>query len=84
MQKTLTETKVKETNNMIKECWEVACYYLDIVGLTQFANAYPRELSGGMKQWTESHAKTALSIMLIRRLINVRAELWNNPQLLGR
>jgi NitT/TauT family transport system ATP-binding protein len=33
-----------------KECWEVACYYLDIVGLTQFANAYPRELSGGMKQ----------------------------------
>jgi NitT/TauT family transport system ATP-binding protein len=33
-----------------KERWEVACYYLDIVGLTQFANAYPRELSGGMKQ----------------------------------
>jgi len=24
--------------------------YLDVVGLSQFANAYPRELSGGMKQ----------------------------------
>lgn len=24
--------------------------YLDVVGLTQFADAYPRELSGGMKQ----------------------------------
>jgi len=33
-----------------KERWELACYYLDIVGLTQFANAYPKELSGGMKQ----------------------------------
>lgn len=25
-------------------------YYLDVVGLTQFANAYPKQLSGGMKQ----------------------------------
>jgi ABC-type nitrate/sulfonate/bicarbonate transport system ATPase subunit len=25
-------------------------YYLDVVGLTRFANAYPKQLSGGMKQ----------------------------------
>lgn len=25
-------------------------YYLDVVGLTEFAHAFPRELSGGMKQ----------------------------------
>jgi NitT/TauT family transport system ATP-binding protein len=25
-------------------------YYLDVVGLTQFAQAYPKQLSGGMKQ----------------------------------
>ncbi|HEY9648236.1 MAG TPA: ABC transporter ATP-binding protein, partial [Chroococcidiopsis sp.] len=25
-------------------------YYIDVVGLTQFANAYPKQLSGGMKQ----------------------------------
>ena len=25
-------------------------YFLNVVGLTQFANAYPRQLSGGMKQ----------------------------------
>ncbi|NJL37095.1 MAG: ABC transporter ATP-binding protein [Leptolyngbyaceae cyanobacterium RM2_2_4] len=25
-------------------------YYLDVVGLTQFAKAYPKQLSGGMKQ----------------------------------
>ena len=25
-------------------------YYLNVVGLTQFANAYPKQLSGGMKQ----------------------------------
>ena len=33
-----------------KELWELACYYLDIVGLTQFADSFPKELSGGMKQ----------------------------------
>jgi NitT/TauT family transport system ATP-binding protein len=33
-----------------KERWELACYYLDVVGLTSFAQAYPKELSGGMKQ----------------------------------
>ncbi|MEB3309710.1 MAG: ABC transporter ATP-binding protein [Snowella sp.] len=33
-----------------KERWELACYYLDVVGLVPFANAYPKELSGGMKQ----------------------------------
>jgi ABC-type nitrate/sulfonate/bicarbonate transport system ATPase subunit len=27
-----------------------AAYFLDVVGLTQFANAYPKQLSGGMKQ----------------------------------
>jgi ABC-type nitrate/sulfonate/bicarbonate transport system ATPase subunit len=29
---------------------EQVSYYLDVVGLTQFAKAYPKELSGGMKQ----------------------------------
>nr|WP_304608029.1 ABC transporter ATP-binding protein [Leptolyngbya ohadii] len=29
---------------------ERVSYFLDVVGLTQFANAYPRQLSGGMKQ----------------------------------
>ncbi|HHP7243256.1 MAG TPA: ABC transporter ATP-binding protein, partial [Elainellaceae cyanobacterium] len=29
---------------------EQASYYLDVVGLTQFAASYPKELSGGMKQ----------------------------------
>jgi NitT/TauT family transport system ATP-binding protein len=33
-----------------KERRDRASYYLDIVGLTQFARAYPKELSGGMKQ----------------------------------
>jgi NitT/TauT family transport system ATP-binding protein len=29
---------------------EIIDYYMDMVGLTEFANAYPKELSGGMKQ----------------------------------
>ena len=29
---------------------ERASYFLDVVGLTKFANAYPKQLSGGMKQ----------------------------------
>ena len=29
---------------------EMIGYYLEIIGLTQFANAYPKQLSGGMKQ----------------------------------
>ena len=29
---------------------EIISYYLKIIGLTQFAHAYPRQLSGGMKQ----------------------------------
>jgi ABC-type nitrate/sulfonate/bicarbonate transport system ATPase subunit len=29
---------------------ERVSYYLDVVGLTKFANAYPKQLSGGMKQ----------------------------------
>lgn len=33
-----------------KEQLETASYYLDVVGLLNFAQAYPRELSGGMKQ----------------------------------
>lgn len=33
-----------------KERTELACYYLDVVGLTAFAQAYPKNLSGGMKQ----------------------------------
>ncbi|UOF88750.1 ABC transporter ATP-binding protein [Fodinisporobacter ferrooxydans] len=33
-----------------KERHERALHYLDLVGLTKFKNAYPKELSGGMKQ----------------------------------
>lgn len=33
-----------------KEQFDTASYYLDVVGLLNFAQAYPRELSGGMKQ----------------------------------
>ncbi|QHU99330.1 ABC transporter ATP-binding protein [Synechocystis sp. CACIAM 05] len=33
-----------------KERFDTASYYLDVVGLVNFAQAYPRELSGGMKQ----------------------------------
>lgn len=33
-----------------KERRQRVSYYLDVVGLTQFANALPKELSGGMKQ----------------------------------
>jgi NitT/TauT family transport system ATP-binding protein len=29
---------------------EIADYYIGMIGLTQFANAYPCQLSGGMKQ----------------------------------
>lgn len=29
---------------------EIVAYYLDVVGLTQFAHSYPKQLSGGMKQ----------------------------------
>lgn len=29
---------------------EIISYYLEIIGLTQFADAYPKQLSGGMKQ----------------------------------
>lgn len=29
---------------------EIIDYYMEMVGLTEFANAYPKELSGGMKQ----------------------------------
>lgn len=32
------------------ELKERIAYYLDVVGLTQFAKAYPKQLSGGMKQ----------------------------------
>jgi NitT/TauT family transport system ATP-binding protein len=33
-----------------RECREVVDYYIDKVGLTPFARAYPYQLSGGMKQ----------------------------------
>lgn len=33
-----------------RERREKVAYYLDIVGLSDYANAYPKELSGGMKQ----------------------------------
>ena len=33
-----------------EECEEIAMRYIKMVGLENFANAYPKELSGGMKQ----------------------------------
>ncbi|WP_245629121.1 ABC transporter ATP-binding protein [Alicyclobacillus shizuokensis] len=33
-----------------RERTEIALHYLDLVGLTKFKDAYPKELSGGMKQ----------------------------------
>lgn len=33
-----------------KERQERIAYYLEVVGLTRFANAFPKQLSGGMKQ----------------------------------
>lgn len=33
-----------------KERNEIADYYIQMIGLTKFANAYPCQLSGGMKQ----------------------------------
>lgn len=44
------EFGLKLQNVPQKERWELAGYYLDVVGLTAFAPAYPKELSGGMKQ----------------------------------
>ncbi|NEO45419.1 MAG: ABC transporter ATP-binding protein [Moorea sp. SIO4A3] len=32
------------------ESQERIAYYLDVIGLSRFANAYPKQLSGGMKQ----------------------------------
>jgi len=33
-----------------KKCKEIVDYFLEMVSLEKFANAYPKELSGGMKQ----------------------------------
>ena len=44
------EFSLKSTNLSAKERRERAVYYLDLVGLSKFANAFPLELSGGMKQ----------------------------------
>src|SRR5699024_4229526 len=40
--------KIKGVNK--KERRETALKYLDLVGLSKFADSYPKELSGGMKQ----------------------------------
>jgi NitT/TauT family transport system ATP-binding protein len=37
-------------NKSAAQAQETVRYYLNVVGLTQFAQAYPRELSGGMQQ----------------------------------
>jgi len=44
------EFSLKSTNLSAKERRERAIYYIDLVGLSKFANAFPLELSGGMKQ----------------------------------
>ena len=44
------EFSLKSTNLSAKERRERAVYYIDLVGLSKFANAFPLELSGGMKQ----------------------------------
>ncbi len=41
---------LKMRNVPRKEREEVAAYYIDMIGLTKFAKAYPCQLSGGMKQ----------------------------------
>ena len=42
------QTKVLKRNE--KEAKEKALYYLEKVGMSPFINAYPRQMSGGMKQ----------------------------------
>jgi NitT/TauT family transport system ATP-binding protein len=37
-------------NASLAECRERAMHYINAVGLTQFQDAYPKQLSGGMKQ----------------------------------
>jgi NitT/TauT family transport system ATP-binding protein len=42
--------KLKNNYKNSKQIKEIVDHFLDLVGLTKFSDAYPKELSGGMKQ----------------------------------
>jgi len=44
------EFGLKLQNKSKQECEQIAMKYIKMVGLDKFTNAYPKELSGGMKQ----------------------------------
>lgn len=44
------EFALKSANHSSKECEKIALEHLELVNLSQFANVYPNQLSGGMKQ----------------------------------
>lgn len=44
------EFALKAAGRESRECKEIALEHLELVNLTSFADAYPNELSGGMKQ----------------------------------
>jgi NitT/TauT family transport system ATP-binding protein len=42
--------KLKANHVSIKERYDICNHYLDLMGLSDFANSYPKHLSGGMRQ----------------------------------